>query len=276
MQFSYSLHKIHDQDSITFEPADYSKFKYGDNAIARRFGEELARGFINDWLTDHPISKQIVVFSSPFSFIPTATQAMTTSFMNHLNRWLAQNEFPVVQSSKIHRTVTYKEDYGDLDAEQRMKLIGNDRFHIDASFLKDKFLLFLDDIRITGSHERMINRTIGEHNLQNDSCLLYFAQLTNDTIHPRIENYLNNYLVKSIFDLEEIIQGELVMNTRLVKFILDSNENDFQLFIQNKPESFLMKLYDLALGNSYHLMESYKPNLLFLGNNLLKTAKQTN
>jgi hypothetical protein len=64
------------------------------------------------------------------------------------------------------RTITYKEDYGELDAEQRLlKLIGNDSFHIDKMFLKGKTLVFLDDIRITGGHERMIMKMIDEYEL---------------------------------------------------------------------------------------------------------------
>jgi PRTase ComF-like len=103
-----------------------------------------------------------------------------------LNKFLAENNAPVVQETKIHRTITYKEDYGALDAEKRMKLIGNDKFHIDKNFLTNKTLIFLDDIRITGSHERMITKMIDEHQLDNDVHMLYFAQLMDMTIPPNI------------------------------------------------------------------------------------------
>ncbi len=99
---------------------------------------------------------------------------MKNHFVFRLNRWLADNELPVVQETKVHRTITYKEDYGELSAEERIRLIGNDSFHIDASFLRGKTLLFLDDIKITGSHERMILKMAKEHGLANPIYMLYF------------------------------------------------------------------------------------------------------
>ena len=218
MKSSYSLYHIDNDRDFGFDPDDYSRFKFGDGDVAKRFGEALADGFIKHQLLEKPVEQQMVVISSPYSFIPTATFAMKTWFVYRLNRWLIQHCFPVVQEAKVNRTITYKEDYGELDAQQRINLIGNDSFHIDSGFLKDKALLFLDDIKITGSHERMIMKMVSGYGLSNDIFMLYFAELVNNSIHPNIENYLNYHCVKSIFDLEPIIKSrEFVINTRIVK-----------------------------------------------------------
>jgi hypothetical protein len=262
MQTSYSLNKIYNIDNFGFNPSDYSKFKFGDDVIAQEFGVGLAKGFIENVLATHKISNQIVVISSPYSFIPTATFAMKNYFVYELNGWLSENNLPVVQETKIHRTITYKEDYGELSAIERMKLIGNDKFHIDKYFLTDKTLIFLDDIRITGSHERMINKMISENNLSNDSYLLYFAELKNNDINPNFENYLNYHHIKSLFDLEDIIKSDrFVINTRIVKFILNSEPNIFNIFIQNQTQSFNSLLHNMALGNSYHTIKEYSVNM---------------
>ena len=189
MPTTYSLHKVHKERSFSFHPDDYSRFKFGDDAVAKTFGEELADGFIKEHLVVCKDPKQFVVVSSPYSFIPTATFAMKNYFVFRLNRWLAAHQLPVVQETKVHRTITYKDDYGELNAEERMCLIGNDSFHIDKAFLEGKTVLFLDDIRITGSHERMIMKMAGEYNLNNEIFLLYFAELANRNIHPNIENH---------------------------------------------------------------------------------------
>ena len=161
-QRSFSLHKIKSENTFSFDPAAYSRFKFGDGAASADFGSKLAQGFIRECMPlPSEQNKEIVVVSSPYSFIPTATFAMKNAFVSTLNRWLALHGLPVVQETKVHRTITYKEDYGELSAAERMRLIGNDHFHIDAAFLKGKTLFFLDDIRITGSHERMIQRMIG-------------------------------------------------------------------------------------------------------------------
>jgi hypothetical protein len=269
---TYSLHKIRTGTHFGFDAGDYSRFKFGDGQVAEAFGTDLAEGFVNEVLMASPIRQQIVVISSPYAFIPTATFAMKNYFVFRLNRWLAEHCLPVVQETKVHRTITYKEDYGELNAEQRMSLIGNDMFHIDAEFLKDKTLVFLDDIKITGSHERMISKMIKQYQLHNDIHMLYFAELTNTDIHPNIENYLNYHDVKSIFDLDSIINsGHFCINTRIVKYMLNYDHANFCLFLQNKSKAFVNQLYNMALGNSYHTMEGYAPNLNYIKNQLFNT-----
>ncbi|HEY1056211.1 MAG TPA: phosphoribosyltransferase family protein [Emticicia sp.] len=259
---TYSLHKINSPNDFGFSPGDYSRFKFGDEEVARLFGRSLAKGFIVDHLKKNPVQKQIVVIASPYSFIPTATFAMKNFFVFELNRWLAEQGFPVIQEAKVHRTVTYKEDYGELDAEQRISLISNDSFHIDKSFLKNKYLLFLDDIKITGSHERMILKMVNEYQLDNEVHMLYFAELINKNIHPNIENYLNYFHIKSIFDIEKIIKGgNFCINTRIVKYILNTESETFAIFLGNQTISFINQLYDMALGNGYHTIEAYSKNL---------------
>jgi hypothetical protein len=200
---------------------------------------------------------------------------LKTHFVSILNRWLARHNLPVVQECKVHRTITYKEDYGELDAAQRLQLIGNDSFHIDKMFLKDKTLVFLDDIRITGGHERMIKKMINEYELDNPVYMLYFAELINHNIHPSVENYLNYFSVQTIFDLDDIINGgNFCINTRIVKYILNYEHESFCVFLQNKNEAFINELYDMALGNSYHTMDSYQLNLNYIKNQLVTNHKK--
>lgn len=262
MQHTFSLHKIHDEGQFGFSPKEYSRFKFGDTLAAQKFGTDLAHAFIAQVLKMQLVPAQMVVISSPYSFIPTATFAMKDYFVFTLNRWLAGHGHNVIQETRVHRTITYKEDYGALDAEQRMNLIGGDSFHIDKDFLAGKTLLFLDDIKITGSHERMITKMLTEYGLQNETYLLYFAELENKSIHPNIENYLNYYFVKSIFDLDSIIKSErFAMNTRIVKYILNTDPAAFKVFVQNQSSELMNLLYDLSLGNGYHTIEAYQPNL---------------
>ncbi|WP_207532153.1 phosphoribosyltransferase family protein [Desertivirga arenae] len=270
MRKTYSLHKISDPSGFVFNPDEYSRFKFGDGAIAKKFGNALAKGFIENVLEENVDHRQIVVISSPYAFIPTATFAMKTQFVYELNYWLAENHYPVVQEAKVHRTITYKEDYGNLDAKQRLALIENDSFHIDRSFLENKVLIFLDDIRITGSHERMIDRMIKSNNLDNDLYLVYFAELINEGIHPTIENTLNYHFVKSIFDLSTIVTSEdFNINTRIVKYILNSDRDSFLVFIKDQSERFIESLYNMAIGNGYHRIENYSENLKYIKQNLL-------
>ncbi|MBS7564974.1 phosphoribosyltransferase family protein [Mucilaginibacter sp. Bleaf8] len=274
MNTTWSLHKISDTENFGFSPAQYSRFKFGDDTVAEAFGTALADGFIKAHLEQGHISGQMVVISSPYSFIPTATYAMKNYFLFRINHWLAENDLPVVQEAKVHRTITYKEDYGELNAEERMRLIGNDSFHIDKAFIAGKTLLFLDDIKITGSHERMIMKMVRDYDLHNTIYMLYFAELVNDSIHPNIENYLNYHQVSNIFDLDDIVKsGSFCINTRLVKYLLNYNYEAFCVFIQAQSRQFILNLYNMALGNGYHTMDSYRPNLKYIKDQLFTNNK---
>ena len=270
MKAGYSLHHIDNEREFGFDPDAYSRFKFGDGAAAQEFGTALADGFISNHLEDNYSGQQLVVISSPYAFIPTATFAMKTWFVYRLNRWLVQYGFPVAHETKVHRTATYKDDYGELNAEQRINLIGNDSFHIDKDFLEGKTLVFLDDIKITGSHERMILKMVKEYGLINNLYLLYFAELVNANIHPSIENFLNYHQVKTISDLVPIVKSRhFAFNTRIVKYILNYNAKDFCLFISMQSPEFVNLLYDMALGNGYHIIGAYAQNLNFIAENLL-------
>ena len=271
MNKSFSLHKITNAEQFSFDAADYSRFKYGDNTVAAIFGKALAEGFIKEYENSLLDAQQLVIISSPYSFIPTATFAMKNYFVFTLNRWLAENNLPITQETKVHRTITYKDDYGALDAAERLALIGNDSFHIDAEFLTNKTLVFLDDIRITGSHEKMITKMLGEYNLANDCYLLYFAELVNKDIHPNIENHLNYFSVKSISDLNDIVQSNnFIINTRIVKYILHTESKMFLEFIEKQSFNFINLLFDMAIGNGYHTIEAYSGNMEILKELILK------
>lgn len=258
----FAGYKITNEIEFDFLPNEYSRFKYGSKDIARKFGYDLANKFINEVFKNTYKGKQLVILPSAYSYIPTASFFMTKYFTQKLNAYLFENNLPVVQEAKIQRTVTYREDYGEMSAQDRYKLISKDTFYTDKEFLKDKQLIFLDDIKITGTHERIITKMLNEHNIVEDCYMIYFAELTNKEINPRIENYLNNYCIKNLNDVDAIIKNEeFSFNTRVVKYILSRNETEFDEFINKQTNSFKEKLYYNAIGNEFYKFEYYKINL---------------
>jgi hypothetical protein len=266
MSSVYSLHKITGIDAFTFNPAEYSRFKFGDGHIAESFGHTLANGFLNQHANELMSGKQSIILPSPYFAIPTASYAMAAAFKKTINRFLAVNRLPVAEEAKIHRYKTYSLDYGELDADSRLNLILNDRYHLDSQFLKGKLLIFIDDIKITGSHELVIRNLLKQFSLEQEVVwFLYFAQLDANNIHPRIENELNYSYVKSIHHLGDIIDsGNFKVNTRIVKYILNTEFTAFELFITKQTALFREQLADLAISNGYHEMEEYKNNFLHL------------
>lgn len=253
---------IDNENEFGFSPDDYSKFKYGAINIAQKFGYLLADRFIENCFKNHYDGKQIVVLPSAYSYIPTASFFMKVYFVEKLNLFLYKNGYPIVQETKINRTVTYREDYGEMSAEDRYNLISGDSFHIDKDYIKDKRLLFLDDIKITGTHERIIIKMLNDSLISNDCYMLYFAELVNSNISPKFENYLNNYFVKDLGKIDWIIKNEnFIFNTRVVKYILNTNPEDFKVFINKQTSDFKRDILYQAIGNEYFKFESYLENI---------------
>ncbi|MBF0575611.1 phosphoribosyltransferase family protein [Dysgonomonas sp. GY617] len=256
---------IENENQFGFSPDDYSKFKYGAINIAKEFGYLLAERFIENCFKDHYDGKQIVVLPSAYSYIPTASFFMKVFFVEKLNLFLYKNGYPIVQETKINRTVTYREDYGEMSAEDRYNLISGDSFHIDKEYIKNKQLLFLDDIKITGTHERIILKMLNDAQISNDCYMLYFAELINSNISPKFENYLNNYFVKDLEKVDWIIKNEkFVFNTRVVKYILNADSDKFETFISRQTPDFKRDILHNAIGNEYFKFESYLKNINML------------
>ncbi|MCW4467740.1 phosphoribosyltransferase family protein [Flavobacterium sp. MFBS3-15] len=275
MNHTYSLHKITDTISCPFSEAEYSRFKFGDNAYAEKFADELFEGFIaqhKDLILSH---NEIVILPSPYHAIPTASNFLCHYFKLRINHFLYENGRKAVSESKIYRNQTYTTDYGNLDYAERVKLIGNDTYYIDRNYIGNKLCLLLDDIKITGSHEHIVKKILNQYEVEGTFVFLYYAELVNKDIHPNIENYYNYFFVKDVQSLMEVSGSpSFEFNTRIVKYILKLEENDFSLLLSSMNKKMRQKLFALAVSNNYHTIDEYKTNLDNINHSL--TNKNTN
>jgi hypothetical protein len=259
---SYSLHKITSKSNLTFNPSDYSWFKFGDKDFAKKFAKELFDGFIISNNKKILEQNEIIILPSPYLSIPTASNFLCFYFKEFLNKFLFENNKKAAIESKIYRNQTYVTDYGNLDFEDRVKLISNDTYYIDKEFINGKFCLFLDDIKITGSHEHTVNKILDQYNLKGDFYFLYFAELVNKDIHPNIENYFNYFSVKGIEEIIDVVNRDnFQFNTRIVKYILNLNEDELTLLLNNINSLRREELFLLSISNNYHQISEYNKNL---------------
>jgi len=262
---SFAKWHIYEAENLSFSPTSYSKFKFGDGEMAKQFGEELALAFIEAYKEVLLKETEIVLVPSPYNTIPTASFAMATYFKATLNRFLSENGKEALLESKIHRYKTYSTDYGNLSYEERISLISSDTYHLDKEFLENRLCLFIDDIKITGSHEFIICKQLKDKEIHTKPVFLYYAILQNTNIPPNFENYLNYFYVKNIADLVKIINNSnFTLNTRTVKYLLKLSANDFNFFLQAVPTTLIRNIVNQAISNNYHLMEEYKHNLSHL------------
>lgn len=270
MTESFSLHKIYQKEECPFSEADYSYFKFGDTAIAEKFAFQLFEKFIQSFGHQLLNKEEIYLLPSPYFAIPTASNYLCLHFKKHLNRFLFENMRPACKESKIYRQQTYTEDYGNMSFEERIRLIANDTYYIDKKFIENKFCIFIDDIKISGSHEKTILKILNAHQIKGEFLFLYFAELVNSEIHPNIENHYNYFAVKSVQDIIQIIHGEkFKFNTRMIKYILNLNDENFDIILEKISLVQKLELFDLAISNNYHQINTYQPNINKLNANLL-------
>jgi hypothetical protein len=262
---SFSLYQIEDEAKIPFSAIDYSKFKFGDGAVAEQFGRNLAAAFTKKHSDVLSADQPLVLVPSPFDSIPTASNALTRAFKKYLNYELYARGKNGLLESKIHRYKTYPEDYGNLSQEERIKLISGDTYHLDDDFLRDRTILLIDDIKITGSHEMVVKQMIEKHQLTGRFIFLYFAELTNKKIPASFENHLNYYFVKGLNDLTQIVAADsFAFNTRIIKYLLKSERFEFEDFLSRLGNGKLKEMVELSISNNYHRIDAYKQNLNYL------------
>jgi hypothetical protein len=275
-----AVNTITDIDELGFEPVEYSRFKYGDHEVAKRFGRSLFAYFVSEMLNKKIAeNSHLIFYSSPYTYLPTSSFHMTKEFYRLLCEHLKRNPNLSLnlEFGKIERCQTYSEDYGSMSAEERYDLIKKDTYKFNNTPSEKAVLIFIDDISITGTHQKVIEKLLNENDIRNNSFFYYFAKLENKSVDPTFENELNYAYVKGVEELAEILLLKDFRNTtRTTKCILQLNEQKLFDLIERMNKfngrDILAEIYKGALMNNYSAMDSYKRNLDILAKEINKKA----
>jgi hypothetical protein len=238
---------------------DYSAFKHGSKNCARNFGEGVAL------VCDFPENSTLVFYPAPYNNVPAASNALKDYILSGCAKQFIEKNITVKQS-KIFREYSYDEDYGLMNKEQRAKAISSDTMYLDKSCIREgEILVFVDDIKITGSHEDRIKEILSRESITNEVIFLYLAEYTGD--RASIEHDLNYNSIKNLKDINHIIRNEeFILNIRVLKYILKADIEEFVSFISYQSRVFQETLYSSAALNGYHNSPKYKNNLTILEN----------
>lgn len=257
---SFAAHTFSGLDTLPFKAEDYSRLKFGCDDVARKFGHELAEKFFAAH-TAELLANRCVVIPSPYNHVKNAASVMTEHFVNRINHLLVRASGEHVETSIIHRKVSYTNDYGFLGKEQRRSLIDNDHFFMNRDFLKGKTLIFIDDVRITGTHEEKLVEILNREKLENDSFFLYYGDYAHRGVGCDIEGAINFAAVATIDDYVEMAKNprhHLIV--RPIKFLLKQDEKDFRRALAQMPIEFMIKVYEGCLGEGYYRIPEYQSN----------------
>lgn len=260
-----------------FDCRSYSMFKYGNRHAGIEFGKSLFESFKEVFPFDKSNGNDIIVTSSPYKYVPPASQVIAFSFLDQLNLHLDSLDKFSANYTKISRDMLFEGDYGKLTFEERTDLMKKDILHIDKEFIEDKYLVIIDDIKITGAHENKILDLLNRVDYKNYDKLffLYYAKLEAN-INSNIEDYFNHCIVKDIKDLRSIlVNRNSYINARICKYILSYKNkeeyNSFLDFMRDYYRDTLEKIYISCVGDGYNKMGIYRENFELLK---IKLGKQ--
>jgi hypothetical protein len=254
-----------EEKRMPFDPAHYSYLKFGCDRTAKLFGWTLADRFFAAH-RDLLLSNRCVLLPSAYNYVPNAAMVMTEHLIARLNHLVVEAGGHSVEFSLIRRKLTFTIDYGFLSKEERVALLTQDQMFMNESYLRGKTLIFVDDIRITGTNELCMKSLIEANPSLSDSQVvyLYFAQLIGE-IKPSIEAALNLSSINTLPDyikLSETPKHHVI--ARPIKFAMSRPGPEFRAFIALANPEKLLEIYYGCIGEGYYHADGFKENFAAL------------
>ncbi len=267
----FALYEFQSIEDAPFRPEQYSRLKFGCDQAAREMGHQIADAFFEKNASTILNSRSLMI-PSPFNFVPNAANVMTMHLLNRLNNHIVDAKGNHVEYATVPRKISYVEDYGFLSGEDRKLLLAGDRFYFNSQHFQGRCLLFIDDVKITGTHQNKLVQLMHEQQLENKTFFLYFARYTGD--RPNIESEINFAAVKSIKDVNRIVMEPNHHTTvRKIKYILSADPDElYNDFLRFRSYRYLETLYFNCLNEGYYKIQKYQANIDLIRNvvNLMK------
>jgi hypothetical protein len=252
----FALHEFVDLDTAPFDPRLYSRLKFGSDVAARQMGHQLAGACFRAH-ADTLLAHEVVVFASPYHVLPNAATVLTQHVIARLNELLVFAQGKHVEYSLVHRKVGYTADYGFLSAEQRRGLIAADTFSLNRDFIRGKLLLFVDDVRITGTHEHKMIDVLAREQLENDAMFVYFANYGG--AQPDIEGRLNFAAIASLDDFIALTkEPRYHVIIRPIKYILSRELAVLNDVLPRLADDVIFAMVDGSLAEGYYAVPAYQ------------------
>lgn len=237
---------------------EYSRFKYGDGDIARKFGKLLAIRALEVVPVDIDNPMPILVTSSAYKTAPPASYALVKPFVEAVREELPDAH---IEPFKIYRSILTEGDYASMSLEEREAVMERNGLVLPDDLPETaRAVIALDDILVTGSHERMIHRKLDG---AIDALMLYcyILDVSEDATNPAIEAAINHIALSSLQSLIHIAKTatEFIPNARICKLIVGSTPAEIQQFSEEALETNmpLDTILEYVEGDELEQMQRY-------------------
>jgi hypothetical protein len=249
--------------SLPFSATRYSRYKYGSVTATEAFARELGTAF-GDHYPQFARAPRLLMASSPYSYVPTAANALARGLQPVLNAGRVRYGLPPVPLVQIDRLGTTAGDYGTLSAQARDQCMAANMLsfrRFQPGQIRDAHLLIIDDLRVTGAHQRCLMRA-SEGLPLGARTFLYiasFAGPASDHFDPTQEDALNHAAIRTLDDLAGIVEDDdFAWNVRACKFVLNpANHGDLPRFLARMPDWFVRDLHRNSCRDGYAQMRPY-------------------
>jgi len=223
----------------------YSQYKYGVITATKKLAEEFANYVISIITTD----EEIVIVAGSSDNLANPIFVLSEFIVQRLATFYKQR----IHLTKVHRIIRHNEPYCSMDLDERTELIKNDELYIDTNLLRGRTVIVLDDIRITGAHERKMLSVLRPD--------FYIYLIEYQGVDYKIEDVLNHYSIKGVEDIyHHWRKNNIILQSRNVKYILKHfTEIRFAIIL-------LEEVLNKAYLNNYNKIDNLKNHVLSLNN----------
>jgi hypothetical protein len=167
---------------------------------------------------------------------------------------------------QIARKQTFFNDFGTMSAGERAASIDRDHFELGRPVAAHARIIYLDDIRITGAHERKIISSLRQQHVANDMFIVHYAELQDATVNPTIESDLNFCAFAGFEDVARLprTSAHFALNARFTKHVLGQSRERFVWFAALQNRGFLRQLYSAIQANGYDKVAGFIENVRVL------------
>lgn len=262
-----------------FDLKKYSCFKHGSGKDASDYGVLLGQSLVAKYPELFSGQYELAIAAAPYRTVPKGAQGIANALLKFLNESILNNGQPKAVMVKITaENMPSDSDYSSLTLKERESRNDHVMFSINPDDFLGKFLLVVDDTRITGGTESKVLRVLEQLTPPPPTMMLYIAQLDPDVAKsdPTIEDRMNTAYVKNLLHQAEIIaKGGYLLNPRCIQFILNpKNINDVKIFSESIDLSVLASIRAGIITDGYHDREKYAPSFKILDEVYSSRTKQ--
>jgi len=261
------VHPIDTVDDLSYGfRQTYSRMKYSDPLAVMQAAHWLTAEILHNPFIAELVAngESLAVTSSAFGAVPTASYAV----MRECATLLGENGV-CIEKFKVERHGDFETTtYGDMCKVDRLLRMQSRKISINEenqSIVKDRVVIVIDDIYVTGSHEAALRKVLCATEAKT-IIFCYLVQFSDKLAkeNPMAEEAINKTAVESVLDLVPFFSHSNTIvktriNARTIKFILNTETDKvvsrveklrkLRLFIETIDNDVLLVLYRAAVSS---------------------------